>query len=174
MVYVIPLDRMLRQCRWPACHVEPIEREIPLCERHFQYIGERFMQERSILGGSFVREARPSPEEREAEWQAREDERARLLEEQSVVYYVRIGDRVKIGFSANLRQRLIALRLDDSAILATEPGGRMLETQRHREFAEERVGRREDFNPSRRLLAHIKSVREQHGRPTITTYPKVS
>lgn len=89
---------------------------------------------------------------------------------QAQVYYVRTGDHVKIGFTGNMVQRLSQLRLNRDAVLATEPGGRELERQRHHEFSAERIGRREDFNPSRRLLAHIERVRLEHGEPQLTGY----
>lgn len=111
----------------------------------------------------------PSPPTRNA-YQAQQERRKRLAEQQAVVYYVRIGDHVKIGTSTNLKMRLSQLRLDADAVLATEPGSYELERQRHREFDAERIGRREDFNPSRRLLAHIETVRAEHGDPVITTY----
>lgn len=75
-----------------------------------------------------------------------------------VVYYVRLGDHVKIGTTTNLPARLSSLYIDHdpSALLATEPGGRPIEAERHYQFAAERVyHNRELFNPSPRLLDHI-------------------
>lgn len=73
-----------------------------------------------------------------------------------VVYYLDLasGD-VKIGFTTNLAMRVQALRRPMSAVMATESGGRDVEAERHRQFAGERIGRREDFAASPRLLAHI-------------------
>lgn len=50
-----------------------------------------------------------------------------------VVYYVRAGDRLKIGTSSKPRQRLAALWFDE--LLAFERGGRAVEQARHREYA---------------------------------------
>ncbi len=74
-----------------------------------------------------------------------------------VVYYVRYGDRVKIGTSANPRQRLAAIWHDE--LLAFERGDRRLEHRRHEQFAQERFDRTEWFRVSPRLLAHIDAVR---------------
>lgn len=80
----------------------------------------------------------------------------------AVVYYVRHGDHVKIGRTTDLQSRLRSLYLDPDALLATEPGGQQLETQRHAQFADERVyANRELFNPSRRLLAHISALQPE-------------
>jgi hypothetical protein len=53
-----------------------------------------------------------------------------------VVYYLRFEDRVKIGTSANPRQRLAAIWHDE--LLAFERGGRPLEQRRHQQFAADR------------------------------------
>ncbi|MFJ4252942.1 GIY-YIG nuclease family protein [Microbacterium sp. NPDC090003] len=55
-----------------------------------------------------------------------------------VVYYLRYDRRVKIGTSMRPRQRLASIRHEE--LLAFERGGRALEQQRHREFAELREG----------------------------------
>lgn len=72
-----------------------------------------------------------------------------------VVYYLELaGGDIKIGYTANLKQRLMDLRRPADALLATESGGREVEARRHAQFADERLGRREDFKASPRLLAH--------------------
>jgi hypothetical protein len=79
----------------------------------------------------------------------------------SLVYYVRIGDHVKIGTTTNLTARLNALQVDriPGALLGTEEGGRDVERMRHRQFEADRIdSRRELFIPSSRLMAHIKTL----------------
>lgn len=49
-----------------------------------------------------------------------------------VVYYVRFGDRIKIGWTNNLSSRLEDLPYDE--VLATEPGGLEVERARHKQF----------------------------------------
>jgi hypothetical protein len=70
-----------------------------------------------------------------------------------VVYYLRWADRVKIGTTANPRQRFAAIRHEE--VLAFERGDRRLERRRHAEFADERAGGSEWFALSDRLAAHI-------------------
>lgn len=74
----------------------------------------------------------------------------------AVVYYLRFDARVKIGTSVRPRQRLAAIRHDE--LLAFEPGGRDLEQQRHREFAEFREGG-EWFTLRGAVAAHIDILR---------------
>lgn len=74
-----------------------------------------------------------------------------------VVYYVRFEDRVKIGTTANPRQRLAAIWHDE--LLALERGDRVLERRRHEQFAAERFARTEWFRFSPAMAAHIDTVR---------------
>ena len=70
-----------------------------------------------------------------------------------VVYYLRYADRVKIGTSANPRQRFGAIWHDE--LLAFERGGRTLEQRRHVQFAADRYAGTEWFRRSEALTAHI-------------------
>jgi hypothetical protein len=70
-----------------------------------------------------------------------------------VVYYIRHADRVKIGTSANPRQRLAALWHEE--LLAFERGGRALEQRRHAQFAADRHPGTEWFRLTDALRAHI-------------------
>lgn len=79
-----------------------------------------------------------------------------------VVYYLRFDDRVKIGTTANPRQRLAALRHDE--LLAFERGGRTVERHRHGQFAADRYPRTEWFRLSDPLRAHI-DVLSRSGEP---------
>lgn len=49
-----------------------------------------------------------------------------------VVYYMRIGNRVKIGTTSDIKRRLATINPEE--LLATEPGGYDLEKQRHQQF----------------------------------------
>ncbi|WP_043674642.1 GIY-YIG nuclease family protein [Clavibacter michiganensis] len=73
-----------------------------------------------------------------------------------VVYYIRFGDRMKIGTSANPRQRLGALRHDE--LLAFERGGRAVERARHARFARQRYDRTEWFALDAELRAHVAAL----------------
>lgn len=60
----------------------------------------------------------------------------------SVVYAIAAGDRVKIGFTTNLPQRMKAIQSSSSlpiVCLGTAPGGLALERALHRQFALHRV-----------------------------------
>jgi len=74
-----------------------------------------------------------------------------------VVYYLRFGDRIKIGTSGNPRARLASQRFDE--LLAFERGDRLVEQRRHAQFAGHRFPRTEWFQSHEALLAHIDVLR---------------
>ncbi|KAA9111657.1 GIY-YIG nuclease family protein [Microbacterium rhizomatis] len=80
-----------------------------------------------------------------------------------VVYYLRFADRVKIGTTANPRQRFAAIRHDE--LLAFERGDRRQEHRRHLQFGAERYGTTEWFRLTDSLRAHIDLVRDGTGDP---------
>lgn len=85
-----------------------------------------------------------------------------------VVYYARLGaNHIKIGTTGDLPRRMVELRVvNASNLLAAEPGGYALETQRHEQFKKWRYAkRREDFGEGPDLLDHIAAVRAEHGPP---------
>lgn len=112
---------------------------------------------RSIHDTMAAHEKGPTPE------QKKKAEELRV--QRSVVYYVRIEDYIKIGFTENMTERMKQLRVEWSAVMATEPGGREKERERHEQFADIRRGRKENFEKSPDLLTHIAKVRREHGAP---------
>ncbi|GAA2173691.1 hypothetical protein GCM10009846_16640 [Agrococcus versicolor] len=73
-----------------------------------------------------------------------------------VVYYLRFDDRVKVGTTANLRQRLGAIWHEE--LVALERGDRTLERRRHADLAEARIARTEWFRMTDAVVAHVERV----------------
>lgn len=72
-----------------------------------------------------------------------------------IVYYIQMSSgNVKIGYTTNLHKRLQALSVLPEHVLATEPGGRALEKERHEQFTHLRV------HESRELFMHTPEVQE--------------
>jgi hypothetical protein len=63
-----------------------------------------------------------------------------------VVYFILNGNRVKIGTTTNLRNRVRALSLKPRNVIACVPGGRQHEDAMHAKFTELRIGRTEWFS----------------------------
>lgn len=74
-----------------------------------------------------------------------------------IVYYLRVGDLIKIGRTTNLPQRMVQYP-PTAVVLATEDGDVQLETRRLRQFNHHLQHGKEWFTPGADLLAHIDSL----------------
>lgn len=72
-----------------------------------------------------------------------------------LVYYVRFADRIKIGWTIDIRQRLHDLPHD--SLLALEPGGPDVERERHGQFAALHITG-EWFRAAEPLLSHAAAL----------------
>lgn len=90
-----------------------------------------------------------------------------------VVYYMRIGNRVKIGYSTNLTLRLQTINPEE--LMATEPGGASVEKRRHDEFRQLRT-RGEWFHLDGPLIQHIAALRTAPwvGQPSKVALPTMT
>lgn len=77
-----------------------------------------------------------------------------------LVYYIRFGDRIKIGYTTSIEARLANLPHDE--LLAIEPGPMDLEKMRHQQFKHAKI-RGEWFHPHPDLLSHIEMLIEHYG-----------
>jgi len=84
-------------------------------------------------------------------------ERAKTQVHSDLVYYVLFSDRIKIGTTRDIRQRL--QNIPNDRVLATEPGGRSVEAMRHNQFKAHRLTG-EWFSKAPELLAHIETLRK--------------
>jgi hypothetical protein len=73
-----------------------------------------------------------------------------------VVYYLRFRDRIKIGTTANPRQRLARIWHDE--LLAFERGDRLVEHRRHEQFADLRLDGSEWFTAGPELEEHVERL----------------
>jgi hypothetical protein len=157
-------------CCWPNCVRKSFSADkIPLCGDHFGHVADLYKIECRRLGLDKPRKPSARWLEYQAAERAKADERAsRRREAENQVYYVQLGDRIKIGYTKNIRRRMAQLRTHPRFVLAVEPGGPEQERLRHQEFAGLRDGRREEFFPHERLMRHINLIRETYGPPRIT------
>lgn len=77
--------------------------------------------------------------------------------DQEVVYYAKYRDRVKIGTTTNLRQRMSQI-VTVELLYGYEPGGLPVERRRHRQFADLRTTVGEWFKDDVRIRAHVNNV----------------
>jgi hypothetical protein len=130
-------------CCWPDCGATAWEQLlVPLCLEHTMAIWNG-VNEALRARMAPLEEAEPPPVE-------------------PVVYFIQVGDRIKIGTTTGLRGRLESVRTfapQEPKVLLAVPGGLAEERQMHALFAEERV-RGEWFRPSERLLQFIAERRD--------------
>lgn len=88
--------------------------------------------------------------------------KAPLPDQPGWVYYIRMGDTIKIGYATDVAKRMRAYP-PTAELLAAHPGTTQTERDMHKRFAGDLAQGREWFNPSDDLLAHVSSVVEQFG-----------
>lgn len=88
---------------------------------------------------------------------------------EGVVYYLRSGAYIKIGWTSDLDKRMRAYA-PDSVLLAVEPGTRKDEQRRHKMFAAHRTHGREWYALVPSLTHHIEQTIAKHGQPDPVTF----
>ncbi len=116
----------------------------------------------------------PRPPAQRPARQRRETAEERFIREGSIVYYLRRRSNglIKIGMTKNWDDRSERLyrQFGPIELLATEPGARLKETQRHRQFQDCRVTEfvpgwgSEWFRPTYSLMSHIRDLAAAAGR----------
>lgn len=97
------------------------------------------------------------------DWRLRQERRVPIpkVRKAGFVYFIRAGERVKIGFSQDVRRRVSQLQTffpEDLELLHVEPGSPMLEHALHRKFAALEI-KREWFRLEAPIVAYV--AREQ-------------
>jgi len=85
------------------------------------------------------------------------------------VYYIRMGDTIKIGYATDVAKRMRAYP-PTAELLAAHPGTELLERQIHKQFGEHLARGREWSAPADELMAHIASVVERFGDQSHQAY----
>lgn len=149
-------DALWATCVHPRCEKSPQARydfPLPLCGEHLVQTLTAAVQVTRAAKLDYTKanqgKLNPFPE-------------SARLPHKEVVYYIKFGDRIKIGTTTNLKRRLDNLPFDQ--ILGIEPGGVDVERQRHEQFATDRVSGREWFTPSEALMSHIAKLKKNPRR----------
>lgn len=85
------------------------------------------------------------------------------------VYYIRMGDLIKIGYAVDVAQRMRAYP-PTAELLAAHPGTELLEKQIHQQFKEHLARGREWFRPHEDVMGHVASVVARFGDKTHLAY----
>lgn len=153
-------DCVVADCAEPAVMASQV---LPVCEKHL-IVGYREMSQ-YLTTRQQMGEVEPEPYKSPTPAKPKSRLPGVLgiptIEPGWYVYYMRFGDRVKIGVTSNLPVRLEGIPNDE--LLTAELGSYELEKQRHREFAQHRVNG-EWFRLGPELKQHIQSVIDREDR----------
>jgi len=151
----------LTQCAWPACReygLQPTRH----CARHIALIafyGLRYAPAEIAL--DIMRESA----EKDADAPAKAEDGPKM----GTVYYLRSGGYFKIGWTANLEQRMKGYP-PDTTLLATQPGTKKDERAVHRRYAHLISHGREWFPLAPEIADHIDRVVAEHGAPPVVDF----
>jgi hypothetical protein len=150
----------------PCTDLATITRPVPLCTHHQMQVAMAIVPEMLASAASLAQRA-PVPVARDTvTHRAASGARVAGIDLTGThgarVYFVRNGDRVKIGYTTNLRSRLDALCLRTDAVLLLLGGGKDLEGALHRYFAEHRVPNTEWFRYAPEIKAYISEKLDAH------------
>lgn len=169
------------RCAWPGCR-ERMQKPLPgggtmenrygvLCDVHAVDVAIAVVQEQRDHNRmwEFFKQQSTEQAVRVAEMRAEEEryeaEKAALRQDrEGFVYYLRVGERIKVGYSVDVKRRMRAYP-PGSELLAVEPGDKKLEHKRHRQFAASLVDGREWFSPTADLMELIDEIFRVYGNP---------
>ena len=142
----------------------------PFCEdclwRLWAHLDETFPEDRKELARQgridaiHQKEAAEEARSRKAREEMAQAERHGLMSAPGVIYYLRVGDLIKIGYTWDVEQRM-RYYPPNSELLATHPGTRETERQMHHKFLHRVSKGREWFTPCPEIDEHIEEVRSQ-------------
>lgn len=138
---------------------DPSACTVPIC------LKERSEYSRTGLCADHMHTAWEDMREWHREQQFEIDKKRSPEPKQWVVYYIQMGERIKIGRSTNLRRRLQSFHALPEQLLAIEPGPFEREQERHRQFAEWRHAGTELFDVNKPLQEHIEACVGTFGDP---------
>lgn len=158
---IVFMRRPAAFCVFGGCRERASYHQMPICREHAAQAWLTFDEEEPEQYKRLIRgeTAEVAAEIRAAK--AKKQEAKRLSAHRAgTIYYLRIADRVKIGFTTDLYQRM-GQYPPNSEILATHPGTPTLERETHKRFAMHLADGREWFHPHAALDKHILKVQEQ-------------
>lgn len=169
-----PFSVSREQCAWFLCttgaDMSYQRRGARLCREHALFVWsivDEQMRESQLTRDDLVARREAVEAEKEAELQRRVARRT----VSGYVYYLRVGEHIKIGYASNLFQRLSSYP-PGSVLLAVEVGTLQVEAQRHREFADLLAAGREWFEPGPRLMDLIEGLASKKTHVHFTGWEK--
>lgn len=156
----------VRVCVHPLCESAPAKAFGPhmvLCRGHAFDLWAAMDDRQAATPMMTEHQLRREFRERAADLKRQQDSESAAIAP-GWIYYVRVDERIKIGFSSDVRRRMRAYP-PHSELLAVHPGTPTLEREIHREFRGHLAQGREWFRPDEPLMQRIAEVIKQFGPP---------
>lgn len=167
-------------CGMKECHDEGGFHGTPMCEPHawqvwatldavkgYEEDKKREYDHFLKLEEQWDKEDAAKQAELEATWKSRRSIEA------GWIYYLLVGDRIKIGYSKDVERRMKQYP-PTSVLLAQHPGTHNLEREMHNKFLVHLANGREWFKVAQPVLDHIGTVREQFGHKGCGDIPQLT
>lgn len=162
MKRTVPSHHVPFFCAYPQCTDHSQWRDTPLCPEHAALMWKTFDEHASEAHKQVIRgDHREAAAEVRAGESAIQARRRATINRPGSIYYLRVGDRVKIGFTTDLYRRMMQYP-PNSELLASHPGTPALEKEMHQDFSRHLADGREWFHPNAELDAHIQKVQEKY------------
>jgi hypothetical protein len=171
-------------CLWPGCDpasFRPFRHQSgyvsysrvgPLCYYHADLITDAVFERRGATAERWREMMKPGSYTNEVQKRDKAARHIRQLEKADefrgdmpgFVYYLRVGERIKVGYSVDVKRRMRQYP-PGCTLLAVEPGDRDLERKRHQQFRGSLLDGREWFRPTPDLMELVDEVVSVHGEP---------
>lgn len=156
-------SRLSGWCAIDLCH-QPQATWLPLCEGHAHDVWAEVEQWNDLAKKRKSRDAHQALEKSRddmlRERLARDESQRNAKRQAGHIYYLRVGDLIKIGFTSDMETRMKQYP-PNAILLAQHPGTRETERHMHEKFQPFLALRREWFTPCDEITAHIEMVRTQ-------------
>lgn len=161
-------------CSGRLCHNVGGYLDTPFCEACalalWAVLDEGLPQDaKDAAGGGHVmsyleRKAMADEVQREQDQVEADRAHAEFMTKPGTIYYLRVGDLVKVGYSADLTQRMKQYP-PHAVLLAQHPGTRETERDMHQKLATKLAKGREWFKTCPEVEAHIETVKATYAQP---------
>lgn len=147
-------------CAFGDCTDRATYQGTPLCREHAAQVWKTVEDHESTQYRELVRGKVPAPK----------PAKTYRANRPGHIYYLQVGDRVKIGFTTDLYRRMMEYP-PNAVLLATHPGTPAVEKELHQDFHRYLADGREWFTPNSDLDAHLQKVLEKF--PPTTSIAKM-
>lgn len=166
-------DRAIKRtliCQMPKCDRDVIRlggESLGICYPHAADIDNYFR----IIGEDFDNKVAQVARIEKQAWREAQDRKQAASRRIAPgwIYYIHVADRIKIGYTTDLKRRLKQYP-PDTPLLAMHPGTKQLESEMHAKFAGSKAAGREWFLDTNEIRDHIREVIAQFGEPDRARY----